>query len=142
MFFGGFVRLMRVFACFAGLVIILITFGCDKVSAGQELFKVESRSSRTDLRTVDVQLSEYLIDLPEQLPSGNLTFLVKNAGNENHNFEIIGRGVDQQLLKDLIPNETGTLKLNLPSGDYVVLCPVDDHKGRGMHRVIRVGQSD
>lgn len=81
---------------------------------------------------VEVQLVDFVIDMPTMLPSGVTTFNVVNAGQAPHNIEIEGNGIEVELENDLQAGETGTLQVELKPGTYKVYCPVGDHEERGM----------
>jgi uncharacterized cupredoxin-like copper-binding protein len=79
---------------------------------------------------VDVSLFEWGIDMPTTLSAGTITFNVTNDGTLPHNFEVEGRGIEEELPANLEPGESGTLELTLEPGTYEVYCPV----GEGSHR--------
>jgi uncharacterized cupredoxin-like copper-binding protein len=65
--------------------------------------------------------------------SGNVTFNLKNDGQQPHSLEIEDvNGQDQELEGDVSPGQSGTLSVNLPPGKYEFYCPVDSHKEMGM----------
>jgi uncharacterized cupredoxin-like copper-binding protein len=88
--------------------------------------------------TVDVQLTEYEIRMPDSLAAGPQRFRVINSGKETHNFVIEGGGVSQKLASDLTRGDTAEIVASLPAGTYTVYCPVDGHRGKGMHRTVVV----
>jgi uncharacterized cupredoxin-like copper-binding protein len=88
--------------------------------------------------TVDVQLTEYEIRMPDSLAAGPQRFRIINSGKETHNFVIEDAGVSQKLASDLTRGDTAELMVNLPAGSYTVYCPVDGHRGKGMQRTIVV----
>jgi uncharacterized cupredoxin-like copper-binding protein len=88
--------------------------------------------------TVDVQLTEYEIRIPDSLTAGPHQFRIANGGKQTHNFVIEGPGVSQKLASDLARGDTTELMVNLPAGSYTVYCPVDGHRGKGMQRTIVV----
>jgi uncharacterized cupredoxin-like copper-binding protein len=88
--------------------------------------------TETAANTVQVALSEYVIDMPTSVPAGQTVFEVTNAGTEEHSFEIHGQGVDAELVRDLQPGETLTLEVTLEPGVYEIFCPVSDHASEGM----------
>jgi plastocyanin len=87
---------------------------------------------------VDVFLSDFVIDVPAELPAGPTTFSITNNGTLPHNFEIEGQGIDQALQVNLQPGQTGAYSVNLRRGSYVVYCPVGNHRSKGMERTITV----
>jgi uncharacterized cupredoxin-like copper-binding protein len=91
-----------------------------------------------DARRVEVTLKEHEIEMPESLEAGKIAFVVRNAGSEEHNFEIEGQGIEEKFLTDLAPKDTKVLNLRLKPGTYKVYCPVEDHGAEGMKRTVTV----
>lgn len=89
-------------------------------------------------QTIDVQLTEYEIRMPDTLHAGANRLKVVNAGKENHNFVIEGPGVSSKLANDLTRGDTSEVVVNLQPGQYTVYCPVDGHRGKGMTRTVTV----
>ena len=89
---------------------------------------------------VEVKLSEYAVEMPLTIPIGPAAFSVTNAGTTAHNFEVEGQGLEKKFETTLKPGETRTLEVDLPAGTYLVYCPVDDHKARGMQLELKVAQ--
>jgi uncharacterized cupredoxin-like copper-binding protein len=88
--------------------------------------------------TIDIQLTEYEIRMPDSLAAGPQRFKIINSGKQTHNFVIEGGGISQKLASDLTRGDTAELIVNLPAGSYTVYCPVDGHRGKGMQRTIVV----
>jgi uncharacterized cupredoxin-like copper-binding protein len=88
--------------------------------------------------TVEVQLTEYAINMPATLPRGMQTLRIINSGKENHSFAITGNGIAQQLSQPLTRGDTSQMAVNLAPGSYTVYCPEDGHRGKGMQRTISV----
>jgi hypothetical protein len=89
---------------------------------------------------VEVRLTEFAIEMPPTVPIGPVTFSVTNAGTTEHNFEVEGQGLEERFDVHLKPGETKNLQVDLPAGTYVVYCPVEDHKARGMQLELKVAQ--
>jgi uncharacterized cupredoxin-like copper-binding protein len=71
--------------------------------------------------------------------SGDVTFNLKNDGQQPHSLEIEDvNGQDQEIEGDIGPGQSGTLTVNLPAGKYEFYCPVDGHKAMGMEGEITV----
>jgi uncharacterized cupredoxin-like copper-binding protein/quercetin dioxygenase-like cupin family protein len=87
---------------------------------------------------VAVSLTEFAIDMPTEIPAGPTTFTVTNNGTVEHNFEVEGQGIEEELDANLAPGATGTLELDLAPGTYEVYCPVDDHAQHGMELELTV----
>ena len=63
--------------------------------------------------------------------AGTYTFRVTNEGDAPHALEIEGGDVEEET--DIIqPGESGELTIDLAEGEYVLYCPVGDHRERGM----------
>lgn len=80
--------------------------------------------------TVTVEEFEYGFTLtPATIPSGNVTFVMKNTGTVTHNFDI--EGVKSGAFID--PGQTATMTVNLQAGrTYTYVCDVPYHAGEGM----------
>lgn len=89
-------------------------------------------ASPTVAGCVAVSLSEFAIDMPDTVAAGPTTFVVTNTGSAEHNFEVEGQGIEEELPRNLMPGETAELTLDLKPGTYEVYCPVDGHKDLGM----------
>lgn len=93
---------------------------------------VDAVTPDKDARKVEVKLTEHQIDMPKQLGTGKTAFVVRNAGKEKHNFEIVGEGIEKKFFAAVSPDETKVLHVDLKPGTYKVYCPVKDHEGDGM----------
>jgi uncharacterized cupredoxin-like copper-binding protein len=79
--------------------------------------------------TVQVGMFDYRFDLSQSsAPSGQVTFVITNKGNEVHNFSIAG--VKSGAL--LGPGQSETYTIGLPAKSYVTICDVPFHAERGM----------
>ncbi len=87
---------------------------------------------------VDVELTEFKINMPAELPAGPTMFHVHNAGNAVHNIEVEGQGIEKELESNLEPGGKATLNVNLKPGEYRVYCPVGNHAQRGMDMTLTV----
>ena len=52
---------------------------------------------------VAVSLTEFAIDMPTELPAGPTTFEITNDGTIEHNFEVEGQGIEEELPENLTP---------------------------------------
>jgi plastocyanin len=95
-----------------------------------------------DSNTVQVSLTEFEIDMPDSVPAGPTTFEITNNGTVEHNFEVEGQDVEEELETNLQPGETGTLEVDLQPGTYEIYCPVDDHEGQGMSLTLTVTEAE
>jgi uncharacterized cupredoxin-like copper-binding protein len=79
--------------------------------------------------TVNVNMVEYSFELSQtSIPSGKVTFVIKNSGAEVHNFDL--NGVHSGALLPSGGNETWTV--SVPAGQYLFTCDVPFHVERGM----------
>ncbi|WP_217924291.1 hypothetical protein [Miltoncostaea oceani] len=92
---------------------------------------------------------------PATVPAGPATFAVSNAGEILHEMVVVPApdGVDGLTLDggeadetgalgevaDLAPGDDGTLTVDLPAGDYVLLCNLPGHFAGGMYTALTVG---
>ena len=82
--------------------------------------------------TVEVELSEFKIIMPNVIIAGEKIFKVTNVGDAPHNFEIEGNGIEKEFEANLAPGETQTMVVELKPGTYKVYCPVANHQEKGM----------
>ena len=79
--------------------------------------------------TVTVNMVEYAFQLSQTtIPSGQITFVINNKGNEVHNFAILGNKAGAQIA----PGTSETWTVSLPPGTYNYQCDVPFHAERGM----------
>jgi nitrite reductase (NO-forming) len=79
--------------------------------------------------TVTVNMVEYAFQLSQSsIPSGQVTFVINNKGNEVHNFAILGNKAGAQIA----PGTSETWTVALPPGTYNYQCDVPFHAERGM----------
>lgn len=116
-------------------------------------------------RSTKVTLTSYKIAFDNDrttFPSGDNTFVITNTADIEHEFVIFktdlaadqlpltadgnavdeeGQGVQHIDEVEVQPGNTETLKVNLPAGNYVVICNMTDpssHYMAGMHQAITV----
>jgi uncharacterized cupredoxin-like copper-binding protein len=79
--------------------------------------------------TVTVNMVDYAFQLSQStIPSGQVTFVVKNSGNEVHNFDVNGSHSGALLA----PGASETWTVALAPGQYLYTCDVPFHVDRGM----------
>ena len=79
--------------------------------------------------TVTVNMIEYAFQLSQSsIPSGQVTFVINNKGNEVHNFAILGGKAGAQIA----PGTSETWTVSLPPGTYNYQCDVPFHAANGM----------
>jgi len=85
--------------------------------------------------TVTVNMVDYSFQMSATtVPSGKVTFVIKNAGNDVHNFDL--NNVKSGAL--LSPGQTETWTVSLAPGQYLFTCDVPFHVDRGMSGVFQV----
>jgi uncharacterized cupredoxin-like copper-binding protein len=83
----------------------------------------------TGKTTVTVNMVEYAFQLSQStMPSGQITFVINNKGNEVHNFAILGNKAGAQIA----PGTSETWTVSLPAGTYNYQCDVPFHASFGM----------
>jgi plastocyanin len=89
---------------------------------------------------VNVALSNFVIDMPTDIPAGPVRFSITNNGPAPHNFVIEGQGVNKKLANNLEPGQSGFLNVDLAPGTYTVFCPVGEgaHRAKGMEVTLTV----
>jgi uncharacterized cupredoxin-like copper-binding protein len=79
--------------------------------------------------TVQVGMFEYGYNLSQSaVPSGQVTFVIRNNGSEVHNFSVQGVKVGALLN----PGQTETYTVGLPAARFSYVCDVPFHIDRGM----------
>ena len=85
--------------------------------------------------TVNVNMVEYAFQLSQtSIPSGRVTFVIKNSGSDVHNFDI--NGVKSGAI--LAPGATETWTVALAPGQYLYTCDVPFHVDRGMTGLLTI----
>lgn len=95
-----------------------------------------------DENVLVVTLSDFNINLPESIPSGNVVFEITNDGDVEHGFTIEGNGVEEGLEANLQPGETQQLEVNLEPGDYRIYSPAGDDATQGMDLQVTVAEAE
>lgn len=83
---------------------------------------------------VGVNEKEWAITIGE-VPSGTVTFAVKNDGAVEHNFVIKETGTR---LDGIQPGQTKELTATLQPGTYTLVCDIAGHEEAGMKTTITV----
>lgn len=112
---------------------------------------------------VDIELDEFTIEESGTIAAGEVTFNVKNVGQRTHEFAVF-KGTDYAQLPHqpngavdetalgaanivgrtdkLDSGETASITLNLPAGQYVLICNLgagpNSHAAKGQHVAITV----
>jgi iron uptake system component EfeO len=89
--------------------------------------------------TVAVQAREYAFTPSAiTIPAGSVTFSVKNAGNEEHEFEIFEGETVLDEIEGLVPGLTKDLTVTLEAGAYTFACKLNGHDQLGMTGTLTV----
>lgn len=72
------------------------------------------------------------------VPAGLVTFAVKNAGTEEHEFEIFKGETVVDEIEGLVPGLTKDLSVTLQAGDYTFMCLLNGHDQLGMKGTLTV----
>jgi uncharacterized cupredoxin-like copper-binding protein len=67
-----------------------------------------------------------------------VTFSVKNAGSEEHEFEIFKGETVVDEVEAIVPGLTKGLTLTLVAGDYTFVCKLNGHDQLGMKGTLTV----
>jgi plastocyanin len=71
-------------------------------------------------------------------PHGPVRFIVANGSDIAHGFEIEGHGMEEEIA-EIAAGSSDSLTVEFhESGEYVIYCPVDDHRQRGMTGTVTV----
>jgi iron uptake system component EfeO len=72
------------------------------------------------------------------VPAGKVTFSVRNAGNEEHEFEVFKGETVVDEIEGLVPGLTKSLTVDLAAGDYTFVCKLNGHDQLGMKGTLTV----
>jgi iron uptake system component EfeO len=72
------------------------------------------------------------------VPAGSVTFSVKNAGTEEHEFEIFEGETVVDEIEGLVPGLTKDLTVTLEAGAYTFACKLNGHDQLGMKGTLTV----
>jgi uncharacterized cupredoxin-like copper-binding protein len=89
--------------------------------------------------TIAIEAKEYSFT-PSSItvPAGSVTFSVKNAGNEEHEFEIFQGDKVVDEIEGIVPGLTKSASVTLAAGDYTFLCKLNGHDQLGMKGTLTV----
>jgi uncharacterized cupredoxin-like copper-binding protein len=82
---------------------------------------------------VEITLDDFLIR-PQNVraQAGELTIVATNRGRLGHNLRVRDRDGEPVAITTLLPGDSATETVNLPRGDYKMLCTVANHEQLGM----------
>ena len=96
-------------------------------------------SSAQGAHVINVRLLDFRFEMPNQVPAGPTRFVITNDGEQKHNFEIEGQGIERELETALETGQSGELTVDLKPGSYRIYCPVGDHaEKKGMETTLTV----
>ncbi|MBV9493119.1 MAG: hypothetical protein JOZ54_02650 [Acidobacteria bacterium] len=87
---------------------------------------------------IQVEVTEYAIRIPPQIPAGHQTLTITNSGKEKHGLVLESDGHEYALPEPLARGAKGSLNVDLKPGTYNVYCPVPGHKEKGMSTTVVV----
>lgn len=87
---------------------------------------------------IQVEVTEYAIRIPPQIPAGHQTLTITNSGKEKHSLVLESNGHEYALPEPLARGAKGSLNVDLTPGTYTVYCPVQGHKEKGMSTTVVV----
>ena len=85
---------------------------------------------------VEITESEWTIDSKRnEVKAGEVTFVVTNIGNLEHNFVVEGV---EETIELILPQDTQSLAVTLSPGTYTLVCDLSGHREAGMETQITV----
>ena len=124
------VFIIACFVLFGAMLTAVVVFGAEQGESAS------AAAGPPSAHTIPVTESEYRIALPAltTLAPGEYTFVVKNAGQIEHNLVVGGKSTPL-----IPPGKTATIKVALGTGTVKLYCSVDSHRSLGMNAKISVG---
>ena len=88
--------------------------------------------SPASTETIEVTATEHKFT-PAHIDAkaGEVTFDVRNAGKDEHEFEIFQGTKLIAEVEDIAPGLTRSLTTDLEAGEYTYVCKVEDHEAKG-----------
>jgi uncharacterized cupredoxin-like copper-binding protein len=141
--------LLRLVATMAALVLALLV-GCGGGGGQPQQEEAAEQRERNPqpqqeaagqgvVKTIQIEEVEYELN-PAKVTleePDTYVFVAKNTGQVVHALEIEGQGIEKET-ENIQPGQTAKLNVDLKRGTYVLYCPVDGHKQRGMDGQIKV----
>ena len=89
--------------------------------------------------TLAVEAKEYQFT-PSTItvPAGSVLFSIRNAGTQEHEFEIFKGEQLVDEVEGIVPGLTRDVSVNLEAGDYTFLCKLNGHDQLGMKGALTV----
>ena len=124
------------FAALSLFALIIVTAACNQ-SQAQRIPPSPTPEPIPALPS-EVEVVQKEFSLEPSTPTvmaGEVTFIIKNEGFIEHNFVI--EGIDDKV-ELVLPQESETLTVDMPPGDYRLVCNIQGHEEAGMVSEITV----
>jgi iron uptake system component EfeO len=72
------------------------------------------------------------------VPAGSVTFSIRNAGSQEHEFEVFKGDQVVDEVEGIVPGLTRQATMTLEAGDYTFLCKLNGHDQLGMKGTLTV----
>ena len=134
-------RLARVPVVIVALGALLAACGGSGASTGPTAANgaTPGPGSTAAAAAIAVEAKEYSFT-PSALtaPAGSVTFTLRNAGTEEHEFEIFKGETVVDEIEGLVPGLTKDLTVTLEAGSYTFMCKLNGHDQLGMKGTLTV----
>jgi len=114
------------------IVLALLLAGC---GSDDEAADGNGDGGAIEISGTDFEFSPASVEVDE---AGEVTLRLVNDGGMPHALEVEGEGVDEAT-DEIGPGETAELTVELEAGEYVLYCPVGNHRDQGMEGTLTVG---
>ncbi len=111
---------------FLALTVVLVAATPDRPSASLEPSVDLTDRAIAPAPDVEVLITEYKIEMPASVVAGEITFVVRNGGTEEHSLKIARGDWEASLEGNLGPGDTDNFTVTLEAGTYEVTCPLSD----------------
>jgi plastocyanin len=114
---------------------VLVLAGCGSDDGGGD-------GSSAAGETVQITATDFRFDPADVsvAAAGETTFTLTNDGGEEHALEVEGNGIEEET-DAVAPGESASLTVDLEPGEYVLYCPIANHRSLGMEGTLVVGGS-
>lgn len=119
-------NVLLILVLLVGLVSLSACRSSQKSTGDQRIIKTSGGA------IVEVEFYELRIHMQSVIPSGDITFRIKNPTSNDHSFKIRGNGIEQSYPNDIDEGETVDFTVNdLRPGTYDVYCTMVGHADLG-----------
>ena len=88
---------------------------------------------------IAVEAKEYAFTPPSiTVPAGSATFSIRNAGSQDHEFEIVNGDQVVKAGEAITPGSTKDATVTLAAGEYTFVCKLNGHDQLGMKGTLSV----